>query len=372
MMLTFGVDAHKQIHMVVVLNGTGSIQGTWCGPNSHAGWEEMLQWACSLAEERQWGIEGAWNYGRGLAQYLVDAGETVFDINPRWTAERRHSARKVDKSDTRDAHAIAKIVQQEQEVLSPVQAEDESAILDLLVTEREDTIAEATRLRNQLHQLLLQLDPDYKQHLPTLTSKAGVRALLEYTTTSAHVLDRHRAAAVRRLAQRLDLATQQASALAGEIRTRAQRHYAPLAELPGLGLLAAGALAGILGPGQRFESDAQLAALAGIAPLEASSAGHVRHRLNRGGNRRLNAVVHRMAQTQARCYAPAKVYLERRQTEGKTRREAIRALKRHLIRAIWHRWKECQPTSQQDERSELKPKLLQASSPPASRQVKAA
>ena len=79
-----------------------------------------------------------------------------------------------------------------------------------------------------------------------------------------------------------------------------------------------------------------------------------------------------MAQTQARCYAPAKVYLERRQAEGKTRREAIRALKRHLIRAIWHRWKECQPTSQQDERSELKPKLLQASSPPASLQVKAA
>ena len=185
-------------------------------------------------------------------------------------------------------------------------------------------------------------------------------------------MTRHRAAAVRRLAQRLDLATQQASALAGEIRTRAQRHYAPLAELPGLGLLAAGALAGILGPGQRFESDAQLAALAGIAPLEASSAGHVRHRLNRGGNRRLNAVVHRMAQTQARCYAPAKVYLERRQTEGKTRREAIRALKRHLIRAIWHRWKECQPSNQRDERSELKPKLFQASSPPASPWVKAA
>ena len=371
-MMTFGVDAHKQIHMAVVLDATGSIQGTWCGPNSRAGWEEMLQWACSLAEERQWGIEGAWNYGRGLAQYLVDAGETVFDINPRWTAERRRSARKVDKSDTRDAHAIAKIVQQEQAVLSPVQTEDESAILEFLVTEREATVAEATRLRNQLHQLLLQLDPDYKQHLPTLTSQAGVRALREYTTTSARSFDQHRAAAVRRLAQRLDLATEQASALAGEIRTRTQRHYAPLAELPGIGLLAAGALAGILGPGQRFERDAQLAALAGIAPLEASSGGHVRHRLNRGGNRRLNAVVHRMAQTQARCYAPAKVYVERRQAEGKTRREAIRALKRHLIRAIWHRWKECQPTGEQDERSALQPELLEAASPSTSPWVKAA
>lgn len=273
MMLTFGVDAHKQVHMAVVLNATAQIEGTWCGPNNRTGWEEMLQWACSLAKERQWGIEGAWNYGRGLAQYLVDAGEKVFDINPRWTAEQRRSARKVDKSDTRDAHAIAKIVQQEQAVLSPVQAEDESATLELLVTEREATIAEATRLRNQLHQMLLQLDPDYKQHLPTLTSKAGVIRLLEYTTTNASSLDQQRAAAVRRLAQRLQLATEQASALASEIRRRAHHHYAPLAELPGLGLLAAGALAGILGPGQRFENDAQLAALAGIAPLEASSVG---------------------------------------------------------------------------------------------------
>ena len=149
-MVTIGVHAHKQIHMAVAVTANGSILGAWRGPNSRTGWEELLQWACSLAAERQWGIEGAWNYGRGVAQHLVATGETVFDINPRWTAERRWSARKVDKSDTRDAHAIAKVVQEERTTLPQITVEDERAILDSLVTERDDALVEATRLRTQL------------------------------------------------------------------------------------------------------------------------------------------------------------------------------------------------------------------------------
>jgi transposase len=111
--------------------------------------------------------------------------------------------------------------------------------------------------------------------------------------------------------------------------------------LCGIGLLAAGALAGILGPGLRFTSDAQLAAYAGVAPLEASSAGCIRHRLNRGGNRRLNAILYRIAVTQIRLSPAAQAYVARRQREGKSRQEAIRALKRFLIRAIWRLWQEC-------------------------------
>ncbi len=106
-------------------------------------------------------------------------------------------------------------------------------------------------------------------------------------------------------------------------------------------LLTAGALAGILGPGQRFTSEAQLAAYAGVAPLEASSAGTVRHGLNRGGNRRLNAILYRIALAQARSSPEAQAYLARRKAEGKTWREAMRALKRYLIRAIWRLWQQC-------------------------------
>jgi transposase len=124
----------------------------------------------------------------------------------------------------------------------------------------------------------------------------------------------------------------QAEDLAAQIRRRAAERFAPLTRRCGVGLLAAGALAGILGPGHRFATDAQLAAYAGVAPLEASSAGRVRHRLNRGGHRRLNAILHRIAITQARRAPAAQAYLARRTADGKTRREALRALKRYLVR----------------------------------------
>lgn len=110
----------------------------------------------------QVGIEGAWNYGRGLSQYLVENGVSVFEVNSRWTALGRRGARKTDKSDRLDARAVAMFVRQEGAKLTPIALDDETAILELLCTEREDAVVESTRLRNKLHALLLEIDPGYK------------------------------------------------------------------------------------------------------------------------------------------------------------------------------------------------------------------
>ena len=347
-MLTIGVDAHKRVHVAVVLDEAGRELGHVRVANTQASWDELHRWASELGADRQWGIEGAWNYGRGLAQHLVAAGEVVYEVNPRWTALGRRSARKPGKSDALDAQSVALLVWREAATLPRVSAEDDTAVLDLLVTEREGAVAEATRLRSQIHQLLLQIEPDYQQRLPNLQTQAGLAAVEQYETSSQRPLDRERAAAIRRLAQRLRLALTQADEIADQIRTRAEAGFSPLTRLCGVNLLTAGALAGILGPGRRWSSEAQLAAYAGVAPLEASSAGLVRHRLNRGGNRRLNAILYRIALTQARHSPEARAYLDRRVAEGKTRREALRALKRYLIRAIWRLWQEClaPPSSQ--------------------------
>src|SRR2546423_4653475 len=346
-MITIGVDAHKSIHAAVAVDGAGRELAAWRGPNSPEGWAALAAWAAahaaSAAAERRWGIEGAGNYGRGLAQHLIAAGETVYDINPRWTAQGRRQARRPGKSDRLDARAVALVVWREAASRPPLQAEaqDETAVLDLLATEREGALAEATRLRNQLHALLLQLDPQYKAHLPALDTEAGIAAAEAYVGPGRTALQQARAASVRRLAQRLRLATDQAADLERQITTRAQARFSPLTQLKGIKLLTAGALAGILGPGRRFTSEAQLAAYAGVAPLETSSAGRVRHRLNRGGNRRLNAILYRIALTQIRCWPPAQEYVARRLSEGKTKREAIRALKRYILRAIWRLWQQC-------------------------------
>jgi transposase len=180
-MVTIGVDAHKAVHQALVLDDTGAVLGAWRGANTPEHWQQLLDWAATLPGPRQWGIEGAWNYGRGLAQFLVAQGELVFEVNPRWTAQGRRHARKPGKNDRLDAHAVAKLVRDEGPTLPRVAAEDATAVLDLLVTEREAALAEATRLRNQIHQLLLQVDPVYKSRLPSLTSKAGLHAVAHYT-----------------------------------------------------------------------------------------------------------------------------------------------------------------------------------------------
>ena len=87
---------------------------------------------------------------------------------------------------------------------------------------------------------------------------------------------------------------------------------------------------------ERFASDAKLARAAGLAPIPVSSGNTNRHRLDRGGNRQINAAIHRIAVTRARCHPETRTYLDRKRAEGKTSAEAIRCLKRHLTRRIWH------------------------------------
>ena len=117
----------------------------------------------------------------------------------------------------------------------------------------------------------------------------------------------------------------------------ADRETAPaLLELPGCGAVTAAKLLAEIGPIDRFKTDAQLARHSGVAPLEASSGRIQRHRLDRGGNRQLNAALYRIAITQARYHPAARAYLERKQAEGKSRREAIRCLKRLLVRVVFN------------------------------------
>ncbi|MDP9372503.1 MAG: transposase [Chloroflexota bacterium] len=213
-MITIGVDAHKRVHLAVAVDEAGREVARWRGPNSAEGWRQVASWGDALGTGCRWGIEGSGGYGRGLAQFLVAAGAAVYEVNPRWTAASRHRARTLDKSDRLDARAVALLVWREVGALPRVAADDDTVALDLLVTEREDLVAETTRLYNQVHQLLLQIDPEYATRLPKLQTQAGLRALETYAAADAHPVQQHRAAAVRRLAQRLRLALEQAKALA--------------------------------------------------------------------------------------------------------------------------------------------------------------
>ena len=101
-------------------------------------------------------------------------------------------------------------------------------------------------------------------------------------------------------------------------------------------MLTAAKLIGEIAGVERFATDAKLARTAGSAPIPASSGNTDRHRLDRGGNRQLNCALHRLAVSKGRLDPETAAYLARKQAEGKTRREALRCLKRHLARRVWH------------------------------------
>jgi transposase len=121
-----------------------------------------------------------------------------------------------------------------------------------------------------------------------------------------------------------------------ELEQRTAETAPALLDLPGYGPLTAAKLLAEVGPIDRFQTDAQLARHSGVAPLQASSSRVQRHRPDRGGNRQLNAAIYRIAITQARVHPAARAYLERKQAEGKSRREAIRCLKRQLARVVFN------------------------------------
>jgi len=139
----------------------------------------------------------------------------------------------------------------------------------------------------------------------------------------------------RELLARIRELTVQVRALQHDLRLLVARHAPALLSLPGVGTINAARLLAEVADVRRFKTEAQLALYAGVAPLDASSGRQLRHRLNRSGNRQLNAALHMIALTQARVHDPAREYIARRRSEGKTGREAIRALKRHLIRTIY-------------------------------------
>jgi transposase len=343
-MLTIGVDAHKRVHAAVAVDAVGREQAHWRGDNTPAGWQDLAAWARALSDTRQWGIEGAWQYGRGLAQTLVAAGDRVVDVNPRLTTGERRGGRERGKSDRLDARSVARVVSRDVADLPVVPTEDGTSVLAVWSQERDQLQREATRLRNEAHQVLAQLDPTYQTTLGDLTTATAGATLAAYTVSDRDAvlaLAQARAAAVRRLGARLQLVQEHLAEVTTTLTAVGQQFLQPLDDLYGVGPLTASLLAGQLGPGKRFPTDACLASHSGTAPLEASSGEVVRHRLNRGGNRQINAILERIALTQGRGDPDARAYLDRRRSEGKTEREARRALKRFICRAIWHAWQDC-------------------------------
>lgn len=334
-MIIIGIDAHTRVHVAAAVDEHGRVLGT---TESGAGPEQLavlVNWVAGFEGDRLVAVEGAKGFGLALTRRLLEAGEQVVDIATHLTAQGRKSSRRRGKDDEGDAVVISRIALREPDLPRLTESQLD-ADLKLLVDARDQLVAEATRVRNRLHALLLAVAPGYRDETGALSNKAGL------ATAKRLVLKGRRAEPVRaRLAlaaiARLHQLDREAHQLEIDVTAAVSaRQPTELLAICGVGPIVAAKILGETRGVERFPTAAAFAAHTGTAPLPASSGQTTRHRLNRGGNRQLNRALFTVAMVQARWDPNGRAYLERKKAEGKTPAEARRCLKRHLAKVVYN------------------------------------
>jgi transposase len=294
---------------------------------------ELLGWAAALRDQRLWAVEDCRQLTRWLERQLLAAGEELVRVPPKLTVPERRAGRARGKSDPIDALAIARAALREPDLSRPRLDEQVFRDLKLLVDHRDDLVDARRRTQQRLRWHLHALDPTFAVPLRMLGRSSHLERVSRWFARRDQEMQVRLA---RELVTACRSLNRKIAELDQELEQRVTAVAPALLELPGCAAVTAAKLLAEIGPIDRFKTDAQLARHSGVAPLEASSGRSQRHRLDRGGNRQLNAALYQIAITQARHHPGACAYLERKRAEGKSRREAIRCLKRQLVRVVFN------------------------------------
>ncbi|MEU7901060.1 transposase [Nonomuraea sp. NPDC049152] len=248
---------------------------------------------------------------------------------------KRITRRVGGKSDALDARRAAREALGREHSAVPRADGPREAVRMLLVT-RESAIHARTGAVNQLKALVLTAPEQQRQRLRGLTRTALIDACLALRPSATTDPDeRTRRLVMQRLARRIRDLTSEIRAADDELAALVQQHVGHLLHMRGVGVItAAQCWVSWSGPG-RFRNEAAFAALAGVSPIQASSGKNTRHRLNPHGDRALNRALHHIALTLQRWDPETRQYVAKRISDGKTRREATRCLKRYLARKIY-------------------------------------
>lgn len=326
--MAVGVDTHKDTLAACLVDGLGIARDEREFANSQAGHTAFAAWLAGIDGEVRVGIEGSSSYGAGLARHLAAAAMDVVEVPPQLSRRERTRTRRPGKSDPGDAFAIARVTVAESD-LPPVRLADPTRDLQLLAAARDAVVVAQTQARNRLHAHLVVLAPGYGATAARLVSGPELeraRSLLRRSHGIQAELARAELAEVVRLGRRAAVLERQLRLLVGDD---------PLLAIPGCGHLSAAVIRGEAGDVARFRTHDAFAMFAGIAPVPASSGKTSRVRYNRRGNRRVNRAVWTIATWQAKFDPRARAYLARKRAEGKRSKEAMRCLKRHLVRHVF-------------------------------------
>ena len=332
MKLLIGVDPHKtSLALAAVDEATGELLERASFPQDRAGLSALERWARRFPE-RRWAMENARGLGRHLAGRLAATGEAVVDVPPKLSARVRVlSTGNAGKNDGLDALATA-LVASRNERLAAMDPEADSEVLRLLSERREDLVAERTRALNRLHGFLRDLLPGGVAGKLSADRAARILRGMRPRGGASDRLRRRLASEVLRDVRTLD---RKIADLNARVEAEVEASGTTLTQIFGVGPILAATILGTVGDVARFPTKAHFASYAGTAPVEASSGKVVRHRLSLGGNRKLNYALHMVATSQARSDAPGGAYYRKKLAEGKSRKEALRCLKRRISDAVY-------------------------------------
>jgi len=332
MVTTIGIDPHKATHTAVAIDETEQVLGELTVPADRYQTIRLVEWASHLdGDGRLWAVEAAGGLGYLLSQQLITHGERVVDV-PAVLASRVRvlGSGRSDKNDPNDARSVA-IAALRQPSLTRVRREDHGQVLRMLAKRHLELTSLRTQAVCRLHSVLMQLRPG---GIPKrLSAKQASRALQGMRSLDA-VGDQRRQVARTHLAdiRRLDRDIKANKVL---IRQAVAAADTTVTDVYGVGPIVAAFLIGYTGDPLRFATADHYAAYNGTAPIEVSSGGKTRHRLSRRGNRTLNHAIHMAAVTQIRFETSGRVYYDRKIAEGKTKKEALRTLKRRISNAVY-------------------------------------
>jgi transposase len=328
-MVVLGADSHKQTHTVVAVDGNGCQLGSRTVKAIPAGHLELVRWAGQF-EKRTWALEDCRHLSRRLEADLLRAGEAAVRVPPKLMADSRRSARTRGKSDPIDALAVARAALREPQLPS-ARLDGPERELRLLVDHREDLVAERTRHENRLGWHLHELEPEWALQpgsLSRIKTLDVVQARLSSHPGREAAIAAELVGRCRELTRRIDHLEKEIGELVAPLAPT-------LLALVGCGVLTAAKIVGETAGVKRFRSRHAYARHNGTAPIPVWSGNPGRHRLNRGGNRQLNAALYRIALTQLRYHGPARDLLERRMASGATKKEALRSLRRRLSDVVY-------------------------------------
>jgi transposase len=331
MQVIIGVDPHKATHTAVAISTAEDELARKRIRATRAQVDQLLAWAEPFPT-RVWAIEGADGMGYLLAQQLVATGEHVVNVPATLAARTRVlGTGRSNKTDPNDALSVAVTALRTRD-LRPVRAVGHSEVLRLLAKRNTDIGNHRTRLVSRMHALLLELaaggiakeinasDVDrFLTEIDPSTPAEQVRYDL-----AVELLDD-----IRRLDDQLKASHQR-------IRVAVAASGTTLTDLFGVGPILAAMLIGHAGDITRFGNRDRFAAYNGTAPVEFSSGGRTVHRLSQRGNRQLNHALHMVAICQLRQpHSDGRAYFDRRVSAGKTKKEALRSLKRQISNAVY-------------------------------------